>query len=664
MEDKILITLCTDANHTLECASDIIGREGEGNTTQLSVTIPNALSGHRVYLDFEKPNGEKIRTPELELDSNDVAIYDVVPYLLTDDGLIKVQAVLISEEGQTWKSSKKKFRISKSINAIEEIPDRDAFMVGGQQLLEDLRKESADLAERNEAENARKEAEIARADAEIARADAETARVDGEIARAEAEIERASAEKAREDAETARVEAEEARNRATEEVLGTLANFYATPEMFGAVGDGVIDDTVAIKSAINSADCVKFDPTKTYKVSGNIYLKNNTHLEGRGATIYGGSFATQTPVFCVLNVSNVVIDNLTIKGDNNVLSEALSGTSTIYTSNLVGIHMQKASNISINNCIFDGLRYAVKQDEAVVDVPSSYHITVDSCTTQNGVIMPFYFGGALDVHITRCDIDAVVGSKNTNHNVYISASCDDVFFTNNHFSGGSGFCFNIGTSASNATPPKDILIHNNICECASAFLANIHGANVTLTGNVITTNATRSFYLAAKSVLAMSGNHIQASNSEGNAYVFEGTDVTIRSTSDVITCDALILGVGGVSDVEFSNCVLTCKSNTISVGYLTSTSTSKLRCVACTFYTYLTGGSEIGKPSNAQQMVSYDRCTFYNATPKSIAFATNANCKQFYLLNCVFLGFSQLDYSNPTTGTVHNTVVLPIASAT
>ena len=214
MEDKILITLCTDANHTLECASDIIGREGEGNTTQLSVTIPNALSGHRVYLDFEKPNGEKIRTPELELDSNDVAIYDVVPYLLTDDGLIKVQAVLISGEGQIWKSSKKKFRISKSINAIEEIPDRDAFMVGGQQLLDDLRKESADLAERNEAEIARREAEIARATEEARRVEAEVARDGAEVSRQLWETARVEAENARAEAEASRVEAEEARNRA------------------------------------------------------------------------------------------------------------------------------------------------------------------------------------------------------------------------------------------------------------------------------------------------------------------------------------------------------------------------------------------------------------------------------------------------------------------
>ena len=121
MEDKILITLCTDADHTFECASDIIGKEGEGYTTRLTVTIPTALSGFRAYLDFEKPNGEKIRTPELELDNYNVAFYDVVPYLLTDDGVIKVQAVLISGSGQIWKSSKKKFRISKSINAIEEI---------------------------------------------------------------------------------------------------------------------------------------------------------------------------------------------------------------------------------------------------------------------------------------------------------------------------------------------------------------------------------------------------------------------------------------------------------------------------------------------------------------------------------------------------------------
>lgn len=125
MEDKILVNLSTD--HTFECNVDIIGREGEGNTTRLEISVPEGLTGCSVYLDFEKPNGEKFRTPKLTIE-NGVAIYDVVPYLLTDSGEIKVQAVLVTNSGQTWKSYTKRYLIPDSIDALEEIPEKEDFI--------------------------------------------------------------------------------------------------------------------------------------------------------------------------------------------------------------------------------------------------------------------------------------------------------------------------------------------------------------------------------------------------------------------------------------------------------------------------------------------------------------------------------------------------------
>lgn len=125
MEDKILVNLSTD--HTFECNVEIIGREGEGNTTRFEITVPEGLTGCSVYLDFEKPNGEKFRSPKLKME-NGVAIYDVVPYLLTDDGEIKVQAVLVTNGGQTWKSYTKRYIIPDSIDALEEIPKKEDFI--------------------------------------------------------------------------------------------------------------------------------------------------------------------------------------------------------------------------------------------------------------------------------------------------------------------------------------------------------------------------------------------------------------------------------------------------------------------------------------------------------------------------------------------------------
>lgn len=124
MEDKILVILNEDANHTFESEESVIGRVGEGGIAQFEITIPEKLTNGSLYLDFKKPNGEKIRTRRLDINGGK-AVYDVEKYLLTDDGEIKVQAVFVTSSGKTWKSSKKKYNILKSVNAVHEIPDKD-----------------------------------------------------------------------------------------------------------------------------------------------------------------------------------------------------------------------------------------------------------------------------------------------------------------------------------------------------------------------------------------------------------------------------------------------------------------------------------------------------------------------------------------------------------
>lgn len=53
----------------------------------------------------------------------------------------------------------------------------------------------------------------------------------------------------------------------------------ATPEQYGAVGDGTTNDTVAMQAAIDSNLPVKLDPTKTYKVAG-LVARTGMHMAG------------------------------------------------------------------------------------------------------------------------------------------------------------------------------------------------------------------------------------------------------------------------------------------------------------------------------------------------------------------------------------------------
>ena len=145
MENRILVNIGTD--HAFECETNIIGRSGEGDSTKLEITIPERLHNCSVYLDFEMPNGEKLRTPKLEIEGG-VAVYKVAQYLLTEKGELKVQLVFINEGGAIWKSFKKRFNILKSINAEEEIPDKEDFITEAQKVLDELSGQVAEVAER------------------------------------------------------------------------------------------------------------------------------------------------------------------------------------------------------------------------------------------------------------------------------------------------------------------------------------------------------------------------------------------------------------------------------------------------------------------------------------------------------------------------------------
>ncbi len=144
MKNRIQINLGTD--HTLECADTIIGRSGEGLVSRLEITVPEALNGYNVYIDFEKPNGESLRTPKLEVEYG-VAYYDVPQYLLIENGDIKVQLVFENSNGRVWKSSKKRYTILKSINAVDDIPEKEDFISEAQKLIDELNQEVTDIAE-------------------------------------------------------------------------------------------------------------------------------------------------------------------------------------------------------------------------------------------------------------------------------------------------------------------------------------------------------------------------------------------------------------------------------------------------------------------------------------------------------------------------------------
>lgn len=59
---------------------------------------------------------------------------------------------------------------------------------------------------------------------------------------------------------------------------------YGTPEMYGAVGDGITDDTIAIQTCLNNHKITKL-MAKTYIVNTTVYLPQFHSIEGNSGTL-------------------------------------------------------------------------------------------------------------------------------------------------------------------------------------------------------------------------------------------------------------------------------------------------------------------------------------------------------------------------------------------
>ena len=323
----------------------------------------------------------------------------------------------------------------------------------------------------------------------------------------------ASANSAEQAANTSVQQANIATNKASEisanaSLLHQLKT-YVTPEMFGAVGNGINDDSVAVQQAINSANVVVCQ--NRYAVR-NIYVKDNTQLIGGGEFIAlnyneSASIADADKCLYVENADNVIIKGLqfigkgTFKEGSNLIQ--VRGTDKLTIEDCVFINSQSDGvtiawgdfvnkNISINRCKFLGNG----NGRNGVSVIQCENVTIKDCyfdnTTKEG--MP----GGIDIE-----------PNNLVSNVIKNVVIENCRF-DNITSGTAPICY---YSPANAIPADSIRISNCIVNCSSTYPIYIGVLNTSKKPNILIENLTFNDNEYSSKTIYLSNSNVTIRNS-------------------------------------------------------------------------------------------------------------------------------------------------------
>ncbi len=264
---------------------------------------------------------------------------------------------------------------------------------------------------------------------------------------------------------------------------------------FGAKGDGVTDDTVAIQRALNSSSMI-FIPAGTYKINNELQINPNSKLYGSKNAILKRTGTTTQRAIKILG-SNIEITGLSIVGSQE------TNVTTFYTNN-TAIYNSNDGNDYSNIYIHEVEIYGFGDGGIGIFRPKD--CLVENCYIHDvGRYGVFYYGG-YNSHIKNNTIKNITVGSGGNApfiNAYgLSFTCD----TNQ-----AGFprpekCSATGNHIENIPNwealdthgGKDILFENNtVVDCMiGVFVGPASGTNnqpcdgVSVINNTFTTNTT------------------------------------------------------------------------------------------------------------------------------------------------------------------------------
>ena len=138
--------------------------------------------------------------------------------------------------------------------------------------------------------------------------------------------------------------------------LRTLKD-YVTPQMFGAKGDGVTDDTEAIQNAVNNGKVILF-PSGVYNVTNTIFIPSERKIVGEQSTISCNVSNVEAIFATEKNSTMISFENIHITGNMGVMGKGKATTIGIY-------FLENSHYITIKDVTLQDHNYAVKEESFI-----------------------------------------------------------------------------------------------------------------------------------------------------------------------------------------------------------------------------------------------------------------------------------------------------------
>ena len=285
---------------------------------------------------------------------------------------------------------------------------------------------------------------------------------------------------------------------------------YVYPEMYGAVGNGVINDYPAFQQMFSGGNkVIVLRSGASYLINGNINVYSNTIVVGNGALIdakktpfiigEGGDYAYLYDGSSNVELRNIRINMNNINTDHIIMAHAQNVRiidCEFIDNNEHSIELNSSKNVTIDNCVFTSIAPNRANKEAINIDPASKGYTLNMG----------YFDDTISdcVKITNCLFENC-WSPVGNHNPVTTYPSRNIIFAHNDvrscYNGLHLFdypnisivdnkFFDIANIGVQMTGTKNVHIIGNVFDTVGA-LVSIEGAdqNIVIAENIGNTQA-------------------------------------------------------------------------------------------------------------------------------------------------------------------------------